>query len=92
MWLVLVTTLKVVVLSCSVSKCEHRWVIECWILSKKRNRFGQDLVECLVYTHTNLQLEQCLERYETGILPWDIEMTVQEPWSDDEDGVPHSVS
>ena len=30
--------------------------------------------------------------YETGLLPWDIEMTVEESLSDDEDGVPHSVS
>jgi hypothetical protein len=26
------------------------------------------------------------------MLPWDIEMTVEEPLSDDEDGVPHGVS
>ncbi len=25
------------------------------------------------------------------MLPWDIEMTVEEPLSDDEDGVPHGV-
>ena len=60
--------------------------------SKRRNRLGQDLVECLVRTHINLHLDQCLEFYEAGILPWDIEMTVEESLSDDEDGVPHSVS
>ncbi len=38
-------------------------------------------------THTNLQLEYRLELYETGQFPWDIEMLVQEPLSDDEDGV-----
>jgi hypothetical protein len=27
-----------------------------------------------------------------GMLPWDIGMTVEEPLSDDEDGVPHGVS
>ena len=45
-------------------------------------------------THTNLQLEHRLELYETGMLPWDLEMTVEEPMSDDEDedGVPHCVS
>ena len=42
--------------------------------------------------HTNLKLEQSLQFYETGLLPWDIEMTVEEPLSDDEDGAPHSVS
>jgi hypothetical protein len=60
--------------------------------SKWRNRLGQDLVERLVRTHTNLQLEHRLELYEAGMLPWDIAMTVQEPLSDDEDGVPHGVS
>ena len=35
-----------------------------------------------MYTH------QRLEMYEAGLLPWDIEMTVEEPVSDDEDGVP----
>ncbi len=74
------------------SACEHNWGIEGWVHSKKRNRIGQDLVECLVHTHTNLQFEQCLEFYEDGMLPWDIEMTVEESLSDDEDGVPHSVS
>jgi hypothetical protein len=32
------------------------------------------------------------EMYETGLLPWDIEMTVEEPVSDDDDGPPHRVS
>ena len=84
--------LKVVLLPCSASACEHSWSIEGWIHSKRRNRLGQDLVERLVRTHTNLQLEHRLELYEAGMLPWDIEMTVEEPLSDDEDGVPHDVS
>ena len=79
-------------LPCTVSVYEHRWSIEDSIHSKRRNRLGQELVEFLVHTHANLKLEQCLELYETGMLPWDIEMTVEEPLSDDEDGVPHSVS
>jgi hypothetical protein len=56
--------------------------------------FILDLVERLVRTHTNLQLEHRLELYEAGMLPWDLEMTVEEPLSDDEDedGVPHCVS
>jgi hypothetical protein len=29
---------------------------------------------------------------EAGLLPWDIEMTVEEPVSDDDDGPPHRVS
>jgi hypothetical protein len=38
-----------------------------------------------VRTHTNLHLEHRLELYEAGMLPWDLEMTVEEPLSDDED-------
>ena len=63
-------------------------VSEGLIHSKRRNRLGQVLVERQVRTHENLNLEQCLELYETGMIPWDIEMTVEEPLSDDEDGVP----
>jgi hypothetical protein len=33
-----------------------------------------------------------LDLYETGMLPWDIEMMVEDPLSDDEDGVLHCVS
>ncbi len=80
------------ILSCSPSVCEHSWSIEDWIHSKRRNRLGQDLVERLVHTHTNLKLEQGLELYETGQLPWDIEMVVEDPLSEGEDGPPHSVS
>ena len=61
------------------------------IHSKRRNRLGQDLVECLVRAHTNLKLEHRLDLYETGQLPWDIDMVVEEPLSDDEDDPPHSV-
>jgi hypothetical protein len=88
MWI----ALKVVLLSSSVSVCEHSWSIEGWIHSNRRNRLGQKLVERLVCTHTNLKLEQRLEMYEAGLLPWDIEMTVEEPVSDDDDGSPHRVS
>ena len=83
--------LKVVLLTCSASACEHSWSIEDWIHSKRRNRLGQELVERLV-RHTNLKLEQSLQFYETGLLPWDIEMMVKEFLSDDEDGAPRSVS
>ncbi len=43
-------------------------------------------------THTNLKLEQRLEMYETGLVPWVIELTVEEIVSDDDDGLPHRVS
>jgi hypothetical protein len=81
-----------VLLSCSTSACEHILSIEGWIHSNRKNRFGQNLVERLVRTHTNLKLEQRLEMYESGLLPWDIEMTVKESVSDDDDGPPHRVS
>jgi hypothetical protein len=38
------------------------------------------------------QSEIGTELYEAGQLPWDIEMVVEEPLSDEEDGLPHSVS
>jgi hypothetical protein len=49
---------------------------------------------CLVCVHTNLQVDHRLGLYETGVFPWDLEMTVEETLSDhtDEDGVPHCVS
>jgi len=83
---------EVVFLPCSTSACEPTWSIEGWIHFKKRNRLGQDLVERLVSTNTNLQLDHRLEVYEDGMFPWDIEMTVEDPLSDDEDVVPHGVS
>ena len=85
-------TLKVVFLSCSASTSEHSWSIEDWIHSKRRNRLGQELVQCLVCVPTNLKLEQCLEFYEAFLFPWDIEMTVEEHLSDDKGAPPHSVS
>ncbi len=88
MWI----ALEVVLLPCSASGCENNWSIEGWIHSNRRNSLGQKLVESLVWTQTNLKLEQRLEMYEAGLLPWDIEMTVVEPVSDDDDGPPHRVS
>ncbi len=41
-----------------------------------------------MHTHTNLKLEQRLEMNEAGLLPWDIEMTVEEIVSDDDDDPP----
>jgi hypothetical protein len=80
MWL----ALKVVLLPCSAAACEHSWSIEDWIHSKRRNRLGQAIVERLVRTHTNLQLELRLELEKLAQLPWDIEMVIEEPLSEDE--------
>jgi hypothetical protein len=81
-----------VLLTCSASACEHNWSIEGWIHSNRRNRLGQKVVEGLVFTHTNLKLEQRLKMYEVGLFPRDIEMTVEESVSEDDDGSPHRVS
>ncbi len=45
-----------------------------------------------MWRSTNLQVQYRLEVCEVGMFPWDIEMTVEEHLSDDEDGVPHDVS
>ena len=66
-------------LQCSASACEHSWSIEGWIHSKKRNRLGQKNVERLVRAHTNLILEAVLEDWEAQVLPWDIELLIEEP-------------
>ena len=55
----------------------------------KRSSNGQ---LSLSLCETFVSVEHRLELYEAGMLPWDIEMTVEEPLSDDEDGVPHDVS
>ena len=36
-------------------------------------------------THTNLRLDQRLELYETGMIPWDIEIPVEESLSVDKE-------
>jgi hypothetical protein len=71
--------IRLLALSCSASGCEHAWSIEGWIHSKKRNRLGQTNVERLVRSHTNLLLEALLEDWQDEILPWDIELIIEEP-------------
>ena len=71
-------------LACSASICEHSWSIEGWIHSKKRNRLGQKHVERLVRTHTNLLLERALDEWRAEVLPWELEMIIQEPELEDE--------
>jgi hypothetical protein len=88
MWLVL----KVVLLPRPTSACDRGWSIEDLILSKWWKRLGQELVERLVHTDVNLKFDHRLEFYEADMFPWHIEMSVEEPFSDDVDGVPHCVS
>jgi hypothetical protein len=72
-------------LACSASGCEHSWSIEGWIHSKKRNRLGQQLVECLVRTHTNIELQYVLDLWRSSPLPWELDMEISEPVEEDED-------
>jgi hypothetical protein len=72
-------------LACSASGCEHSWSIEGWIHSNKRNRLGQRLVESLVRTHTNIQLEESLDLWRACPLPWELEMEILEPMEEEEE-------
>lgn len=74
---------KVVRVVTSASACEHSWSIEGWIHSKRRNRMKQPLVEMLVRAHTNLVLRANLQKAQEDILPWDIELVIDEPAEND---------
>ena len=63
----------------SASACEHSWSIEGWIHSKRRNRLTQELVERLLRAHTNLVLRESLDASLHHLLPWDIELEIDEP-------------
>jgi len=65
--------------ACSASACEHSWSIEGWIHSKRRNRLSQDTVEMLLRGHTNLGLQSALQESHREMLPWDTELTIDEP-------------
>jgi hypothetical protein len=52
--------------------------IEGWIHSKRRNKFHQKLVEKLVRAHTNLVLRESLDDTHHLLLPWDIELVIDE--------------
>ena len=70
---------KVSGVMCSASACEHCWSIEGWIHSKRRNKLHQKLVEKLVHVHTNLVLRESLDAALHNLLPWDIELIIDEP-------------
>jgi hypothetical protein len=69
----------------SASACEHYWSIEGWIHSERRNRLDQKLVEKLVRTHTNLVLRESLDDTLRDLLPWDIELVIDEPVDEKEE-------
>ena len=76
---------KVSGVMCSVSVCEHYWSIEGWIHSQRRNRLDQKLVEKLVRTHTNLVLRESLDDTLRHLLPWDIDLVIDEPVDEQEE-------
>ena len=78
-------TYKVSGVMWSVSVCEYCWSIEGWIHSKRRNKFHQKLVEKLVRTHTNLLMRESLDDVLHHLLPWDMNLIIDEPTSDPEE-------
>ena len=76
---------KVSGVMCSVSVCEHCWSVEGWIHSQRRNRLDQKLVEKLVRAHTNLVLRESLDDVLRNLLPWDIELVIDEHVDEEEE-------
>jgi hypothetical protein len=76
---------KVSGVMCSASACKRCWSIEGWIHSQRRNRLNQKLVEKLVRTHTNLVLRESLDDTLRHLLPWDIEIVIDEPVDEPEE-------
>ena len=72
---------KVSGVMCSGSECEYCWSVEGWIHSQRRNRLDQKLVEKLVPAHTNLVMRESLDDALRNLLPWDIELVIDEPVS-----------
>jgi hypothetical protein len=68
-----------------VDACEHCWTIEGWIHSKRRNKIHQKFVEKLVRSHTNLVLRESLDVALHHLLPWDIELIIDEPVDESEE-------
>jgi hypothetical protein len=69
---------------CSVFAREHFLSIQGWIHSQRRNTINQKLVvKLLVRTHTNLALRERLDDTLLHLLPWDIELVIDETrvWS-----------
>jgi hypothetical protein len=64
--------------------CVHCWSIEGWIHSQRRNRLDQKLLEKLVLTHTLLVLRESLDDVLRDLLPWDIDLVIDEPVDEQE--------
>ena len=76
---------KVSGVMCSVSTCEDCWSIEGWIHSKRKNKLHLTSVAKLVRTHTNLVLRESLDDTLYHLLPWDIELIIDEPVDEPEE-------
>jgi hypothetical protein len=76
---------KVSGVMCSASACEYCWSIEGLIHSKRRNKLHQTLVEKLVRAHTNLVLRESLDDTLHHLLPWDIEIIIDDPVDESEE-------
>ncbi len=70
---------------CSASACENFWSIEGRIHSQRRNRLDQKLVEKLVRAHTNLVLRESLDDTLRDLLPWDMDLVIDEPVDEKEE-------
>lgn len=68
----------------SASSCEHSWSIEGWMHSKKRNRLGQQLVERLVRSHSNMLISAARD-WRPADMTWEEECELEEPDAEDED-------
>ncbi len=73
------TSNKVSGFMCSTSVSEHCWSVQGWIHSQRRNRRDQKLVQKLVRSHTNLVLRESLDDVLRHLLPWDIELVIDDP-------------
>ncbi len=60
------------------SSREYSWSIEGWIHSKRRDRLSQELVERILRAHTNLVLRESLDGSLHHLLPWDIQLVIDE--------------
>jgi hypothetical protein len=58
---------------------------EGWIHSQRRNRLDQKLVEKLVRAHTNLVLRESLDDSLRHLLPWDIDLVIDDPVDEQEE-------
>jgi hypothetical protein len=63
---------NLVIMRFSVHSCQKKFL----------NKHLHFSIHVLVRTHANLKLEQYLDVYESGILPWDIEMMVEESFTE----------